>query len=838
MLLSPKILIFRKICNKSDSKPNLKSMPVHTQRSFNHINQKLLRFTLFILIVTFLISCNKSGFDNLTLSGLKEPVEIIRDEWGVNHIYAKNQHDLFFAQGYAAAKDRLFQFEIWRRQATGTVAEILGQREINRDIGSRLFKFRGDMKQEMNHYHNDGEEIITAYSDGVNAFIDEILKTPEKLPIEFKLLNIKPGKWTPEVVISRHQGLLGNIGVELKTGRAVARLGSEKVKELSSFHPQVPDIDLDPVINKELLFDDILELYDAFRATVKFEPEDVQAEYRVNKKQKISLNMLPADESLDDKLSIGSNNWVVGANKMAEGAAFMANDPHRTVSVPSLRYMSHLVAPGWNVIGGGEPEIPGISIGHNEYGAWGLTIFGTDSEDLYVYALNPNNLRQYQYQGKWEDMKVIKEIIKVKGKSDVIVDLLYTRHGPISYVDSQNRKAYAIRCGWLEPGAAPYLASLRMDQAKTWEEFREACSYSHIPSLNMVWADKKGNIGWQVVGYQPIRKKFSGLVPVPGDGRFEWEGRLPIKERPNTYNPAKGFFATANQNLTPKNFNRWDATGFAWADPFRGNRINEVLGTEKKLTMDDMKALQVDYLSIPARTITPLLNKLTFSDRNANEAIAMLKNWDYKLRPNSIEAAIYVAWENQIKAQAAARFIPTSVKDLISLQTSKIIDWIMNPDKKFGNDPIVGRNIFLHETFMAGLGDLHKKIGSDMSKWQYGQEKYKHTYMAHALGYLVKDSIKASLNLGPLPRGGYGDTPGSTGGNLLQNAGASFRIIVNTGDWDAAVATNGPGQSGDPTSPFYRNLFEPWAKDQHFPIYYSRDKIEKVNVSKTLLKPE
>lgn len=838
MLLSPKILIFRKICNKSDSKPNLKSMPVHTQRSFNHINQKLLRFTLFILIVTFLISCNKSGFDNLTLSGLKEPVEIIRDEWGVNHIYAKNQHDLFFAQGYAAAKDRLFQFEIWRRQATGTVAEILGQREIKRDIGSRLFKFRGDMKQEMNHYHNDGEEIITAYSDGVNAFIDEILKTPEKLPIEFKLLNIKPGKWTPEVVISRHQGLLGNIGVELKTGRAVARLGSEKVKELSSFHPQVPDIDLDPVINKELLFDDILELYDAFRATVKFEPEDVQAEYRVNKKQKISLNMLPADESLDDKLSIGSNNWVVGANKMAEGAAFMANDPHRTVSVPSLRYMSHLVAPGWNVIGGGEPEIPGISIGHNEYGAWGLTIFGTDSEDLYVYALNPNNLRQYQYQGKWEDMKVIKEIIKVKGKSDVIVDLLYTRHGPISYVDSQNKKAYAIRCGWLEPGAAPYLASLRMDQAKTWEEFREACSYSHIPSLNMVWADKKGNIGWQVVGYQPIRKKFSGLVPVPGDGRFEWEGRLPIKERPNTYNPAKGFFATANQNLTPKNFNRWDATGFAWADPFRGNRINEVLGTDKKLTMDDMKALQVDYLSIPARTITPLLNKLTFSDRNANEAIAMLKNWDYKLRPNSIEAAIYVAWENQIKAQAAARFIPTSVKDLISLQTSKIIDWIMNPDKKFGNDPIVGRNIFLHETFMAGLGDLHKKIGSDMSKWQYGQEKYKHTYMAHALGYLVKDSIKASLNLGPLPRGGYGDTPGSTGGNLLQNAGASFRIIVNTGDWDAAVATNGPGQSGDPTSPFYRNLFEPWAKDQHFPIYYSRDKIEKVNVSKTLLKPE
>ena len=187
---------------------------------------------------------------------------------------------------------------------------------------------------------------------------------------------------------------------------------------------------------------------------------------------------------------------------------------------------------------------------------------------------------------------------------------------------------------------------------------------------------------------------------------------------------------------------------------------------------------------------------------------------------------------------AAERFIPESVKDLLSLQISKIIDWILNPDKKFGTDSIAGRDRFLAEAFSAGIKDIEEKLGPDQSKWQYGQEKYKHTYMAHALGQLVKDSIKAQLDLGPLPRGGYGDTPGSTSGNLRQNAGASFRIIVNTGDWDAAVATNGPGQSGDPASPFYRNLFEPWAKDQHFPIYYSRDKIEKSSVSRTLLRPE
>ena len=812
-------------------------MDIHTERSFKLFNYHSLRFTLIILIGTVLISCGKSGFDNLSVKGLKEPVEIIRDEWGVNHIYAKNQHDLFFAQGYAAAKDRLFQFEIWRRQATGTVAEILGEREIKRDIGTRLFKFRGDMKQEMNHYHKDGEKIIRAYTDGVNACIEEMLKTPEKLPIEFKLLNIKPGKWTPDVVISRHQGLLGNIGVELKTGRAVAKIGAEKVKELSSFHPKDPNIELDPVISKELLSDDILELYDAFRATVKFKPEDVDKEYRGDTELTAKLAILPVDEAKEDKLSIGSNNWVVRADKMEDGSAYMANDPHRTISVPSLRYMTHLVAPGWNVLGGGEPEIPGVSIGHNEYGAWGLTIFGTDSEDMYVYDLNPANLRQYRYKGEWVNMKLIQESIKVKDKNDVMAELLYTRHGPVTYVDSVHKKAYAVRCGWLEPGGAPYLASLRMDQAETWEEFREACSYSHIPSLNMAWADKKGNIGWQVVGISPVRKNSSGLVPVPGDGRFEWNGYLPIKERPNTFNPEKGFWATANQNLTPAEYKHWDAIGYVWADPYRGNRINEVLGSGKKLTMNDMKALQVDYLSIPARTLAPLLANLLLEGKSA-EARNKLRGWDYKLKPNSIEAAIYVAWETKIKEIATKQFIPEAAKGLISLPTKKLVDWLVSPDKKFGSDPKAGRDLFLTEAFKEGIKDLEEKLGADMSKWQYGQEKYKHTYMVHALGAVVNDSIKKKLDLGPLPRGGYGDTPGSTSGNLRQSAGASFRIIVNTGDWDAAQATNGPGQSGNPESPFYRNLFEPWAKDQYFPIYYSRDKIEKVSVSKILLKPE
>ncbi len=222
------------------------------------VSRMSLRFPAiasFILLAglgTILMSCKLSPKDQLILSGLEEPVEIVRDSWGINHIYAENEHDLFFAQGYAAAKDRLFQFEIWRRQATGTVAEILGERELQRDIGTRLFKFRGDLTTEMNHYHDNGAKIITAYTDGVNAYIEEVMQDPENLPVEFKMLDIFPQKWTPEVVISRHQGLLGNIGEELEIGMAVNKIGVEAVKDLFWFHPKEPNLKIDPAIDASL----------------------------------------------------------------------------------------------------------------------------------------------------------------------------------------------------------------------------------------------------------------------------------------------------------------------------------------------------------------------------------------------------------------------------------------------------------------------------------------------------------------------------------------------------------------------------------------------------------
>lgn len=805
----------------------------------NDASLKLLSY--FLLLLPLVLGCKKESgqTQSIKISGLKEAVEVIRDDVGINHIYANNQHDLFFAQGYCAAKDRLFQFEIWRRQATGTVSEILGNRELKRDIGTRLFKFRGDMNIEMKHYHPDGIEIMTAYTNGVNAYIDEVLQNPELLPITFKALDILPQKWTTEVIISRHQGLLGNITEELDIGRAVAKVGSQKVKEYLWFHPKDPKIDLDSIINGNLLSNDILELYNAYRQPIKFIPEDIAPEYRLARGTEANTRHSAAlENSKKDKLYVGSNNWVTSSGLSENGHMYMANDPHRRLAIPSLRYYAHLSAPGWNVIGGGEPEIPGISIGHNEYGAWGLTVFETDGEDLYVYDLNPNNPNQYKYNGAWEDMLVIKEKIVVKDSTDVVVDLKYTKHGPVTFIDLANDKAYAVKCAWLEPGGSPYLASLRMNQAKTWEEFRAACNFSHIPGENMIWGDTDGNIGWQAVGIAPIRRNFSGMVPIPGDGRYEWDGYLPIIEKPSLYNPAKGFIATANQNVTPEDYTEWDAIGFGWSDPYRGMRVNEFLGSGKQLNMEDMKQLQTDYLSIPARELVPILLHLNTTNPLLNKAIDQLKDWDFKLDKSSIAAGIYVAWEEELQNKLLDYFPDPEAETLMQyLQMAKLLEWILNPEKRFGKNSGKKRDAYLLGTFESAVKQLREEFGPDMNSWKYGQAEYKHVHIKHPLGEVVNATLNAKLNTVLKPRGGNQHTPGSTGSNKGQTSGATFRIIVDVNDWDKTVGSNPPGQSGNPDSPFYKNLYGQWANDAYFPVYFSKAKIDSVKSGKVLLVP-
>ena len=581
---------------------------------------RTLMFTVVMAELVLVLPMAAQESTVLDLPDLDKPVEILVDQWGISHIYAETEHDLFYAQGWNAARDRLFQLELWRRQATGTVAEILGERELQRDIGTRLFKFRRDLEQELNYYHDRGSLIINAYTDGINAYIKQTEQDPSLLTIEFELLGITPGHWTPDVVISRHQGLLGNIGAELATGRRVAEIGAEAVKHLSTYGPGDPLLELDPTLDGEALSEDILGIYNAFRRGVRFQPEDIVDQSRrgdVDAFAMLEEAVLDASSvvAYDVEQDIGSNNWVIDGTRSESGFPMMANDPHRAQGSPSLRYWVHLVGPGWNVIGGGEPSLPGVSIGHNEYGAWGLTVFSTDAEDLYVYETNPVNPNQYRYRGEWETMTVMTEEIPVRGEMPHTATLKYTRHGPVVFEDEERNLAYAVRAGWMEIGGAPYLASLRMDQAKTWEEFREACNYSNIPGENMVWAGRDGTIGWQSVGIAPVRRNWSGLVPVPGDGRYEWDGYLPIIAKPHVVNPEEGYFATANNDLIPRDYEHMDAVGFSWSDPYRWLRIVEVLGGGTRLSIADNIQLQTDELSLPARQLVPMLEEVGSSGR-------------------------------------------------------------------------------------------------------------------------------------------------------------------------------------------------------------------------------
>jgi penicillin G amidase len=781
--------------------------------------------------------------DVLRVSGLHEPVDVVRDRWGINHIYAKSEHDLFFAQGYNAAKDRLFQFEIWRRQATGTVAEILGRKELKRDIGTRLHMFRGDLKAELNWYHPHGEAIVTAFVDGINAAVDEALRRPGDLPLDFKILGIKPEKWTPAVVISRHNGLLGNLTQEVNMAQAVRIMGAAKVKDLSEFYGGDPNLDVDPAIDLSLINRGVIELYNAFREPIRFTPDELVAEYRGQAapaparppRADLGPSALDLSQRQED---IGSNNWVVSGKLTQSGYPMLMNDPHRVQEAPSLRYWSHLVAPGWNVIGGGEPMLPGVSIGHNEFGAWGLTIFGTDGEDLYVYDTNPGNANQYKYRGAWEDMRVIKDSIAVKGEAPVAVDLKYTRHGPVLFEDTAHHKAYALRAAWMEIGGSPYLASLRMDQAKNWEEFREACTFSRIPAENMIWADVSGTIGYQAVAITPIRHNFSGLVPVPGDGRYEWDGYLPIKALPHVVNPEKGFWATANNYLFPPGYPYPDAQHHTGTEPYRVARITELLSSGRLNSVADMMRLQNDDLSLPARALVPLLREVPIADATVAKAQQMLLQWNDVLDKDSVPAGIYEMWQRRILANVRDLAVPKEAREVFgAIGMKKVIAWMNAPDGRFGSDPVAGRTALLTSSLEQAVGELTKKLGPDMSRWQYGQAQYHHATIHHMLSGAVSPEIRAKLDVGPLPRGGDSYTVTATGGADNQTSGGSLKLVADLENWDNSVALNNPGQSGDPASPHYRDLFELWGRGKYFPVFYSRPRVESVAEKTTTMQP-
>jgi penicillin amidase len=414
----------------------------------------------------------------------------------------------------------------------------------------------------------------------------------------------------------------------------------------------------------------------------------------------------------------------------------------------------------------------------------------------------------------------------------------YTRHGPVVFTDEAAGIAYAVRAAWMEVGGAPYLASLRMDQASSWEEFREACTYSHLPGENMIWADPGGTIGWQAVGIAPIRRSWSGLVPVPGDGRYEWDGYLPIQAKPHLVDPPEGYFASANNHLIPQGYPFPEAVGFEWSDPYRWLRAVEVLGGGRRFSLSDMAALQTDELSIPARTLVPLLEGIEVESPQLGMVRERLLAWDFVLDRNSPEAGVYVAWERRIRERVSELMIPEELGEFLgSVSMRRTLNWLLTPTGDFGEDPIAGRDALLLEALEGARGEMVERFGEKPEAWVYGQEEYKHIRLRHPLSRAVNSEWLARLEVGPTPRGGNSFTLNQTGGGDNQSTGASFRILVDTGDWDLTLGMNNPGQGGHPDHPHYSDLFQLWAQDRFHPVFYSRELVESVTGERIVLTP-
>ncbi len=744
----------------------------------------------------------------LHLAGLQQPVTVKRDRWGVAHIYAQNEHDLFFAQGVVAAQDRLFQMELWKRSGQGRLAEVLGPSALERDVNARLLRYGGDMQAEYESYAPDTREILAAFTAGINAYIASLTAAGGPgLPLEFQLAGFRPEPWKSEDCLNRMAAysMTGNAGSELLNAALVARLGAEKASPLLDLDPAVM-LDPAPGVNFSGLSPELLRNLVGSDSRTEFPPHS------------------PVQES---------NNWTISGALTRTGAPFLANDPHRVIAEPSLRYMVHLVAPGWDVIGAGEPGLPGVALGHNRHIAWGFTIFGLDQQDLYLEELNPLDALQYKTEHGWAKMQVKHEKFAIKEGAVVQIDMKFTRHGPVLWDDG--KRALALRWVGSEPGTAGYLASLSVDRAESWDAFEKAMARWKVPSENIVYADTEGNIGEHSTGLAPLRKNWTGLLPIPGAGGYEWSGFIANRELPHSFNPKAGFVATANHKMIPENYPY--KIGYEWAPNYRITRITDVLSMARdkghKLAIDDLEKLQTDVVSLPARELIGILRRSlgTAPDPTAR----MLLDWDGVLERNSGVAALYEIWLQELTSVVEEQVIPESVRALLDgWSLPKVISFLQQGDQGGADDAT--RKHVLQASLTKAREKLSSLQGTDPAQWSWG--KLHAVRFRHPL-YQVPGAAPV-MDLGPLARPGDEYTVNATGfsgGSYEQTSGASYREIMDLSDWDKSVAVNTPGQSGQPGSPHYSNLLPLWDAGQYFPLAYSQPAVQSVTAETLVLEP-
>ena len=745
------------------------------------------------------------------VEGLTAPAEIRVDRWGVAHIYAASPRDAFFLQGYNAARDRLWQIDLWRKKGLGLLAKDFGPAFAAQDRAARLFLYRGDMAKEWAAYGGGAKTNAEAFTAGVNAYVGEIRAGKRPLPREFQLAGSAPDLWSAEDVVRiRSHGLTRNVSSEVTRAQIACAAGLPATRLFKKLEPawtaKVPD-GLDPCdIPKDVLAD-----YDLATRAVKFASRTVAAED------------LPQD-------AVGSNNWTIAPSHSATGRAILANDPHREHGAPSLRYIVHLEAPGLSVIGAGEPFLPGVSIGHNEAIAFGLTIFYVDQEDLYVYETDPSDPDLYRYGSGWERMSTVHEPLAVKGGPTQDATLRFTRHGPVIYTDAAHHRAYALRSVWGEPGTSAYSGSTGYMGAKSWPQFKAALAGWGTPSENQIYADTSGHIGWVAVGMTPRRTNWDGLLPVPGDGRYEWKGFLKPDELPSLADPAQGWFASANaMNLPPGYPYAELKPGFEWSNPARLARIQEVLASKPKISLADAMALQTDPVDITSRRLLALLAPLKSPDPKVQSALDLLRGWNGATTTDSAAAAVFETWTAKHLGKAVvARAAPEAARALLGNgDIAAVMDYLENPDAALGPDPKAARDAILLTSLGSAVAEVSDRLGPDPKTWAWG--RLHQAEFVHALSPLASGEERAAMKAGPTPMGGTMLSPMAATWrpeDFRVTAGASFRMVLDVGNWDASRAINTPGQSGDPASPHFKDLFPLWVTGRYVPLLYSRKAIE------------
>ena len=835
------------------------------------MKQMIKRLIISLLILLLLIIVGGGGWlywrvraslpqleGAIQVAGLSAPVEVLRDARGVPHLRASSLQDLFFAQGYVTAQDRLWQMDLSRRLAEGELSGVFGERTLGLDLENRTLGFRQVSQRTLAELSPEARAPLTAYANGVNAFI---ASHRDRLPLEFLLLNYQPRPWGESdslgVALNMVKTLNTTWRTDLMRERIRAKLGSElsadlfpdhspldePVAELSATPGRMPKKTASPSADgsfrgvPQARDDEESRTFVTFRARFLASlgmTEDVQLGMTREVDDPTLAALLSAGG--DRNPGLGSNNWVVSGAHTQSGKPLLANDPHLDHSVPSVWYMIHLKAPGLNVIGVSLPGLPLVTIGHNEKIAWGMTNTGPDVQDLYTESFDSGAPNRYLHNGAWVDAEVRDEVVKVRRKRDYRFTVKVARHGPI--VAHPGGRDLALQWTALEPHAlsALFNAVSKIGLAQNWEMFTAALRDYTGPMQNFVYADTDGNIGYYAAAWVPIRKQGTGAVPMPGStDDYDWTGYIPFEDLPHSYNPSSGIIATANGRVVPDDYPYFITSD--WESPFRTARIFQLLRAGKALTVDDMLRIQTDIVTLEDSWLAGQLLKADFhhhpQDPEAQHAISLLRHWDGEARMDS--AATLVC---EVTRQALLeRILKPKLGDDLSgyhwgMSTTFLENvlannwtrWLPRGDSSFEETLI--------KSLEEGVKQIPSRVGSrSHDAWKWGNTIPLTFYHPLGQGFPLLGRL---LDVGPFPQAGTATTVKAT----TTRHGPSMRMVVDLSTLDHSVQNITLGESGQVFSPYYQDQFEAWYNGRSFPMPFSDAAVEQATVHRLVLRPD